>query len=39
MFGQGIVNFLHRKGHIEFNADDSMLDETAGYVMAGVGLL
>lgn len=39
MFGQGLVNFLHRIGKIEFNADDSMLDETVGYAAAAIGVL
>lgn len=39
MCGGGIVRFLNRKKIIDFNEDDSYLDEAVGYGLAAFGML
>lgn len=39
MFGRELVHYLHDKGHIKFDADDSYLDEAAGFAIGAFGLL
>jgi len=39
MFGRELVHYLHDKGHIQFDADDSFLDEAAGFAIGAFGLL
>lgn len=39
MFGRGIVNFLHEKGHIDFDDKATLVDEGVGYTLAAIGFL
>eukprot|EP00392_Amoebophrya_sp_AT5.2_P008861 g8889.t1 len=39
LFGVNLVRYLNRIGKIDFNEDDSLIDEFAGYGAAGCGFL